>query len=87
MNLEEELAIEVSPWRGRIITLGVLVAIAAIIGGVTYAFFFNDDDPADRPTEEIVVGRATINANLIISGEAEAQLISKSLNVLACANQ
>ncbi len=76
MNLEEELAIEVNPWRGRLITLGVLVGIAAVIGVAVFAFFFRDESETTRATEDLVVGRATINANLIVSGVAEAQLIS-----------
>lgn len=76
MNLEEELAIEVNPWRGRIITLGVLAGVLAVIGVVVYVFFFTEDKAAPRPTEEVQVGRATINSNLIVSGDAESQLIS-----------
>ena len=76
MNLEEELAIEVNPWRGRFITLGVLVGIAAVLGVVVYAFFFRDESESLRPTEEVLVELRTINASLIISGVAEAQLIS-----------
>ena len=76
LNLEEELAIEVNPWRGRFITLGVLVGIAAVLGVVVYAFFFRDEPEIARETEELVVELQTINASLIISGEAQAQLIS-----------
>ena len=76
MNLEEELAIEVNPWRGRFITLGVLIGVAAVIAVAVYAFFFREESETARPTEEIEVTRATINANLIVSGVAEAQLIS-----------
>ncbi len=76
MNLEEELAIEVNPWRGRFITMGVLAAIAVVIGVTVYAFFFREESQTARATEDLVVGRATINANLIVSGVAEAQLIS-----------
>ena len=76
MNLEEELAIEVNPWRGRLITLSVLVGIAAVIGVMVYAFFLREDSESTRATEELTVELATINASLIISGVAEAQLIS-----------
>ncbi|MCH7697791.1 MAG: biotin/lipoyl-binding protein [Chloroflexi bacterium] len=76
MNLDEELAIEVSPWRGRLITLGVLMGLAIVVGIVVYAFFIREESESLRPTEDLVVGRATINANLIISGVAEAQLES-----------
>ncbi len=76
MNLDEELAIEVNPWRGRLITLAVLGGIAALFVGLGYAFFFREESETTRLTEEIEVTRATINANLIVSGEAEAQLIS-----------
>ncbi len=76
MNLDEELVIHESPWRGRFITLAVLAVIGIVIGGLTYALFFRDAEEEARATEDITVGRATINANLIVSGTADAQLIS-----------
>ena len=76
LNLDEELSIEINPWRGRLITLGVLMGLAIVSGIVVYAFFLRAESESLRPTEDLVVGRATINANLIISGVAEAQLES-----------
>ena len=76
MNLNDELAIRENPWRGRAISLGVLVALAAVIGIGAYALFFRSSEEVLRETEDIVVGRATINANLIVSGIADAQLLS-----------
>jgi len=76
MNLNDELAIRENPWRGRAISLGVLVALAAVIGIGAYALFFRSSEDVLRETEDIVVGRATINANLIVSGIADAQLLS-----------
>jgi len=76
MNLDDDLTIQESRWRGRLITLAVLVAIGALIAAGAYQFFFRDEDDELRATEDYTVGRATINANLIVSGVAEAQLIS-----------
>jgi len=76
MNLGEQLAIQESRWRGRLITLGLLAGVAIVAGVVAYAVFFRDEAEETRATEDITVGRATINANLIVSGVAEAQLIS-----------
>ena len=76
MNLSDELAIRENPWRGRAISLGGLVALVAVIGIGTFALFFRGSEEALRETEDVVVGRATINANLIVSGIADAQLLS-----------
>ena len=76
IDLDEELAIQESHWQGRLITIGVLLVIGVAIGVSAYAFFFRGSTQDARPTEDITVGRATINANLIISGTAGAQLIS-----------
>jgi RND family efflux transporter MFP subunit len=76
MNLDEELTIRESPWRGRLITMGVLAIVATVVGVLIYAFFFRPSSVKTRPTEDIQVGRATINANLVVSGTADAQLIS-----------
>ncbi len=76
MTLNDEFVIRENPWRGRIISLGVLAGIAAVIAVGAYALFFRESEETLRDTEDVVVGRATINANLIISGEAEAQLLS-----------
>ena len=76
MNLDEELAIHENPWRGRLITLGVLAVVGVVVGVLVYAFFFRSTSEKARATEDLTVGRATINANLIVSGTADAQLIS-----------
>lgn len=76
MTLDEELSIQESPWRGRLITIGVIAVVALVIGGLAYAFFFREPAEEARATEDLTVGRATINANLIVSGTADAQLIS-----------
>ena len=76
MNLNDELAIQENPWRGRAISLGMLVALAVVIGIGAYALFFRGTEETLRETEDIEVGRATINANLIVSGTADAQLLS-----------
>jgi multidrug efflux pump subunit AcrA (membrane-fusion protein) len=76
MNLGEQLVIQESRWRGRLISLGLLAGAAIVAGILAYAFFFRDESEEARATEDITVGRATINANLIVSGVAEAQLIS-----------
>lgn len=76
MNLDEELAIEVNPWRGRLITLGVIIGVAVVAGILVYAFFLRGEEESLRPTEDLAVGRATINSNLVISGVAQSQLES-----------
>jgi len=76
VNLDEQLIVRESPWRGRLITLEVLGIIALVVGIGVYALFLRGSAQTTRPTEDIKVGRATINANLIISGKADAQLIS-----------
>jgi RND family efflux transporter MFP subunit len=76
MNLDEQLFIQESRWRGRLITLGVLATLGLVVGVLVYVFFFRSEATKARPTEDLKVGRATINANLIISGKADAQLIS-----------
>ena len=76
MNLSDELAIRENPWRGRAISLGGLLALVAVIGIGTFALFFRGSDEVLRETEDVVVGLATINANLIVSGIADAQLLS-----------
>ena len=76
MDLGEQLTIRESRWRGRLITLGVLAAAGLVVGVAVYASFFRAESEETRPTEDIAVSRATINANLIVSGVADAQLIS-----------
>jgi HlyD family secretion protein len=76
MDLERDLGIAEGHWRGRLLTLGILAAGAAVVGILSYAFFFRSSSEEARPTEDLTVGRATINATLLISGDADAQLIS-----------
>ena len=77
INFEEELQIEENPWRGRIITLLVLLGLGAVIAAAIWYFFFRDESLAvSRQTEEIPVARGTINQNLTITGTADAQLNS-----------
>ncbi len=77
INLDDELTIQESAWRGRIITFGVLGVIAAALAAGLYLFYFKDDSTVvTRATEDIPVKRATINQTLIISGVADAQFNS-----------
>ena len=77
INFEEELQIEENPWRGRIITLVVLLGLGVVIAAAIWYFFFRDDSLAvSRQTEEIPIARGTINQNLTITGTADAQLNS-----------
>ena len=77
INLDDDLSLDESKWRGRIITLLVLlIGGAAIAGGLYYFVFKGDSTAVTRSTEEIPVKRATINQTLSISGLADAQLSS-----------
>lgn len=76
INLDDDLSIEESPWRGRIITLLLVIAVGAAIAAGLYFFYFNESTPVTRPTDDVPVKRATINQTLIISGTADAQLNS-----------
>ena len=77
IDLDDDLTIQESPWRGRIITFGVLLAIAAAIGAGLYFFYFkSDSETLTRSTEDITVKKSTINQTLIISGVADAQFNS-----------
>lgn len=77
INLDDDLTIQESPWRGRIITLGVLLLIGAAIGAGLYFFYFkSDSETLTRSTEDIPVKKSTINQTLIISGVADAQFNS-----------
>jgi len=77
LNLDEDLTLEESRWRGRLITLAVLLIIAAVIAAGLYFFYFKSDSTTlTRSTEDIPVKRSTINQTLIISGVADAQLNS-----------
>src|SRR5437879_5284960 len=77
INLEDELSLSESKWRGRIVSLLMLAVIGtAIAGGLYYFVFKGDAASLTRSTEEIPVARATINQTLSISGVADAQLTS-----------
>jgi HlyD family secretion protein len=77
INLDEDLSLEESRWRGRLITLGVLLLAAAVIAAGLYFFYFKSDSTTlTRSTEDIPVKKSTINQTLIISGVADAQLNS-----------
>lgn len=77
INLDDDLTIQESAWRGRIITFGVLGVIAAVVAAGLYFFYFKDSSTAiTRATEDIPVKKATINQTLIITGVADAQFNS-----------
>lgn len=76
LDLDEDLSLEESRWRGRFISLGVLALGAAVAGVAVYYFFFTGSTAKTRPTEDVKVERKTINSSLIVSGVAEAQLNS-----------
>lgn len=76
MDLERDLRISEGHWRGRLLTLAILAAGVAVVAILSYVFFFRGSSQQARATEDLKVGRATINATLLISGDADAQLIS-----------
>lgn len=77
INFDDGLELEESPWRGRIISGLVLLAlIAAVAVGYWYFFMRDDTISINRETEEIPVTRGTINQNLSITGTADAELNS-----------
>ncbi len=76
LDLDEELAIQEAGWRGRAISFGIFLAVAAFALAGVYYFFLRDEEVVTRPTEDIPVKRATINSTLIISGTADTQLNS-----------
>jgi HlyD family secretion protein len=76
INLDEDLTIEESRWRGRIISLVVLLVIVAAAGAGVYWFYFTGSSVKARPTEDLAAVRKTINSSLIVSGTADAQLNS-----------
>ncbi len=77
IDLDEELTIQESHWRGRLITLAVLVILGGAVAAGLYAFVFSGSSATTpRETEDIKVERKTINQTLIISGVADAQFNS-----------
>ncbi len=77
IDLDDDLTIQESPWRGRIMTFGVLAVVAAVIAAGLYFFYFKSDSTTlTRSTEDIPVKKSTINQTLIISGVADAQFNS-----------
>jgi len=73
IDLEEDLTIEESHWRGRLITLAVFWIAAAAVAAGLYAFMFRRSRATTtRGTEDIKVERKTINQTLIISVVAES---------------
>jgi HlyD family secretion protein len=90
INFDEELELEENPWRGRIITLLVLLAITAAIGAAVWYFRREDSLSVTRATEEIPVTRGTIRQTLSITGTADAefnsQLIFQSSGKVATVN-
>jgi len=75
-DLDDDLSIEESPWRGRFVSFVVLLLIVAFSAAAAYWFFFRGSETVARATEDIPVERKTINAMLLISGTADAQLNS-----------
>jgi RND family efflux transporter MFP subunit len=77
INIDDDLTIEENAWRGRIVSLLVLLIIGAAVAIAAYIFYFNDDaETVARSTEDITVAKGTINQTLIISGVADAQFNS-----------
>jgi HlyD family secretion protein len=76
LNLDDELSIQESGWRGMAITFGVILIVAAFAIAAAYYFFFRDEASTVRATEDHTVVKGTINSNLLISGTADAQLNS-----------
>ncbi|MDP9235818.1 MAG: efflux RND transporter periplasmic adaptor subunit [Chloroflexota bacterium] len=72
INLDEDLTINESAWRGRIITVAIVLAIAAAIAVGVYVYQSRGSTTVARATEDVPVKRATINQTLIISGTADA---------------
>ncbi|TAK59943.1 MAG: biotin/lipoyl-binding protein, partial [Dehalococcoidia bacterium] len=76
IDLEEELTIQESHWRGRLITAGILLAVVGAVAGGLYVYRSGGSSTTTRGTEDVKVARKTINQTLIISGTADAQLNS-----------
>ena len=77
ISVDDDIAIQESAWRGRLVTLGVLaVVVAAVTSGLYFFYFKSDATTLTRATEDIPVKRSTINQTVIISGIADAQFNS-----------
>jgi HlyD family secretion protein len=77
ISFDEDIDLEENPWRGRIMTLLMLLGITAVLGAGIWYFYLRDDTVAlTRETEEIPVTRGAINQNLSITGTADAELNS-----------
>ena len=76
LNLDDELSIQESGWRGLAITFGLLLIAAAFAIAGAYYFFFRSDATPVRATRRLTVAKATISSNVLISGTADAQLNS-----------
>jgi multidrug efflux pump subunit AcrA (membrane-fusion protein) len=77
IDLEDELTIQESHWRGRLITGAMILGLAGAVAAGLYAFVFSGSSASTtRETEDIKVERKTINQTLIISGVADAQFNS-----------
>ncbi len=76
IDLDDDLSIEESRWRGRVITAAVLFLVVAFAAAAVWYFFLQDEEVAARPTEDIPVVKTTLNSTLLISGKAQTQLSS-----------
>lgn len=77
ISFDEDIDIEENPWRGRIMTLLMLLGITAAVGAGLWYFVLRDDSVSlTRETEEIPVTRGAINQNLSITGSVDAELNS-----------
>lgn len=76
IDLDDELTIQESPWRGRLVTLAVVLAVAGAVAGGLLVYTSRGTTTTTRATEDIKVERKTISQTLIISGVADAQLNS-----------
>ncbi|MEX0749479.1 MAG: biotin/lipoyl-binding protein [Dehalococcoidia bacterium] len=75
-DLDDDLTIDESPWRARVISFAILLLVVAFSAAAVYYFFVREEATVARATEDIPVERKTISATLLISGVADAQLNS-----------
>ncbi|MBI5288960.1 MAG: biotin/lipoyl-binding protein [Chloroflexi bacterium] len=76
INFDDDLELEENAWRGRIVTVLVLLTLTAAIGLAIWYFRREDSLSITRETEEIPVTRGTIRQTLSITGTADAELNS-----------